>query len=260
MRTDTGAERKKGSGRVALVTGGSRGIGAAIARGLSRMDFAVALTFREREAAALAVVEAICTDGGYAECHRVDARSPAQARAVVDRVAARFGGLDVLVNNAALTRFTPIQEIDVEEFDEIIEVNLRGPFVFMTAAVPHMVRRGHGKIVNVGSTSGLVGPAGMAHYCASKGGLHAMTRAAATELRPLNINVNAVCPGGAETEMLLPELEKQGFVLDAPGLRGPSRRLGRPEDIADAVCFLASDRASWITGVLLPVDGGLTAQ
>ena len=246
--------------RIALVTGGSRGMGGEIAVGLAREGAAVAVNYRVAGGAAADVARRIEAFGQDVMTVQADVSLSADVRRMVDTVVGRFGRIDILVNNAGVTSFFALLEITEEEFDRMVAVNLKGVFLCTQAVVPHMIRNGWGKIVNVSSTSGIIGPANQAHYCASKGGVNTFTKACATELRQHNITVNAICPGGTETDMLKPHLAAQGFQFDPPDMVGPMRKLARPEDMVGAAIFLASDESAWVTGALVPVDGGVTAR
>jgi len=248
------------NGRVAVVTGGSRGIGQAIAISFAREGAKVGVGFREDLSGAEAVVAGIAAAGGDAVALKGDVSQAADVERIIATVVALWGGIDILVNNAGTTSFASLAELDEREFDRIINGNLKPVFLCTRIALPHITRAGRGRVINISSTSGLVGPAQSAHYCAAKAGINGFTRACATELREQNITVNAVCPGGTETQMLLPHLAAQGFQLDPPDLTGPLRKLARPNDIAGAALFLASDDAAWVTGSVLVVDGGLTVR
>lgn len=247
-------------GRTAIVTGASRGIGRAIAIALAREGANVAVNFRADDRGAAEVVATIASLGRDAIALQGDVSLSVDVEQVVAEAANRWGTIDILVNNAGTTSFLSLSELNEAEFDRVVGVNLKSVFLFTKAALPHINQEGHGRVINVSSTSGLVGPPLSSHYCASKSGVNGFTRACATELREQNITVNAICPGGTETGMLLPHLAEENFELDPPDMIGPMRRLARPVDIAGAVVFLASDDASWITGSLLVVDGGLTAR
>jgi 3-oxoacyl-[acyl-carrier protein] reductase len=246
--------------KVALVTGASRGMGCAIAVGLAREGAHVAVNYHSQAAAATEVAQRIEALGRKALVIEADVSSSADVRRMVEAVVEQFGQIDILINNAGVTSFFPLLDITEDEFDRMVAVNLKGVFLCTQAVVPHMLRSGWGKIVNVSSTSGIVGPPNQAHYCASKGGVNTFTKACANELKQHNITVNAICPGGTDTDMLRPHLEAQGFEFDPPDLVGPMRRLARPEDMVGAVVFLSCDDSAWVTGALLPVDGGVTAR
>ena len=245
-------------GRVALVTGASRGIGRAIALALAREGARVAVNYVESERLAAEVVEEVIGFGGEAVAVRADVASPREVDDLVGGVGDRLGAIDVLVNNASVVSFYALPDLELAEFDRIINTNLRSAFLCTKAVLPGMLARRGGRIINVSSTSGICGPPESAHYCASKGGVNTFTKACATDLRRYNITVNAICPGPTETDMLVPRLKAQGFEFDPPDSRGPERRLGRAVDMAGCAVFLASDEASWVSGSLFVVDGGST--
>jgi 3-oxoacyl-[acyl-carrier protein] reductase len=236
-------------GKVALVTGGSRGIGAAISRELARAGARVAVNYRSGQEAAEAIAAEI--DGVAVAANVGD---PAEAQGLVERVESELGDLDVLVNNAGVTRDTLIARMSDEDWEDVIETNLRGTFNTCRAVSRKMLRRRSGAIVNLSSVVGVHGNPGQANYAASKAGIIGLTKALARELGVRGVRVNVVAPGYITTELtdVLTE-EQTGLILG----NTPLGRLGSPEDVAAAVRFLCSDEAAFITGDVLLVDGGL---
>jgi 3-oxoacyl-[acyl-carrier protein] reductase len=236
-------------GKVALVTGGSRGIGAAISRELAAAGARVAVNYRAGKDAAEAVAGEI---GGLAV--QGDVSAAEEARGLVDRVEAELGDIDALVNNAGVTRDTLIARMTDDDWETVIGTNLRGTFNTARAVSRKMMRRRAGSIVNVSSVVGVHGNPGQANYAASKAGIIGLTKALARELGSRGVRVNAIAPGYISTELtdVLNE-EQRGLILQ----NTPLGRLGEPEDVAGAVRFLCSDEAAFITGEVLLVDGGL---
>jgi 3-oxoacyl-[acyl-carrier protein] reductase len=238
-------------GKVALVTGASRGIGRGIALACARAGAAVAVNGRDPDALAQVGAE-IRALGQAARPVVQDVGDVAGTRRMVDDVLDHFGRLDLLVNNAGLYQIRPILEIEADDWDHILDVNLRGAFFCAQAAARAMVRQGFGTIVNVASDatwSGGMNPC--AHYCASKAGMASFTRSFAKELAPHGIRVNAVAPGMIATDM------GEDAVKAMANLRVPLGRLGAPDDVADVVLFLASDASRYMTGTILNVTAGL---
>jgi 3-oxoacyl-[acyl-carrier protein] reductase len=236
-------------GKVALVTGGSRGIGAAISRELARAGAKVAVNYRAGQEAADEVAGEI---GGLAV--QADVSKPEETQAVIERVEGELGDIDVLVNNAGITRDTLIARMSDEDWDTVIDTNLRGTFNTSRAVSRKMLRRRAGSIVNLSSVVGVHGNPGQANYAASKAGIIGLTKALARELGSRGVRVNAIAPGYISTELTdVLNDEQRGLILQ----NTPLGRLGEPEDVAGAVRFLCSDEAAFITGEVLLVDGGL---
>ena len=243
------------SGQTAIVTGASQGIGRGIAIALAKAGAKVACIARTAEKLE-ETAAAIRAAGGTAEVFACDVTSSESVQNVVDQVVERWQRLDIVVNNAGITRDTLIPRMDDADWDDVIATNLRGTFLFTRAATRPMMSARHGRIINISSVSGLTGNPGQANYSASKAGVIGMTRTVAKELAGRKITVNAVAPGFIETEMTAAMGQ---VVLDEVKKRIPAKRMGTPDDIAYAVLFLASGAASYITGQVLTVDGGLCA-
>ena len=236
-------------GKVALVTGGSRGIGAAISRELGAAGAKVAVNYRSDQAAAEEIASEV---GGVAM--QADVSVPEEAVALVERVESELGDIDALVNNAGVTRDTLIARMSDEDWETVIETNLRGPFNTCRAVARRMLKRRAGSIVNMSSVVGLHGNPGQANYSASKAGIIGMSKALARELGSRGVRVNVIAPGyikTALTDVISEEMRQLILTNTALG------RLGEPEDVACAVRFLCSDEAAFITGEVLLVDGGL---
>ncbi|MGD2207029.1 MAG: 3-oxoacyl-[acyl-carrier-protein] reductase [Anaerolineae bacterium] len=240
--------------KVAIVTGSSRGIGRTIALRLAAEGAKALINYRGNEAAANEVVDKIRANGGEAIAVQADVSKVDQAQALINAAKKEFGRIDILVNNAGTTRDTLIMRMSEEDWDVVIDTNLKGAFNCIKAVSRQMMRQRYGRIVNITSVAGIAGNAGQANYASAKAGLIGLTKTVAKELGSRGITCNAVAPGFVPTDLtadLPQDLIQQA--LD----RTPLGRTGTPEDMAAAVAFLASDEARYITGQVLAVDGGL---
>ncbi len=238
------------AGRTALVTGASRGIGREIALALGRAGANVAC---------VATNEALLSEvtaqvGANALAVKADVSVPAEIEAAVARCVERFGGLDILVNNAGIARDNLLLRMKEEDWDAVVDTNLKGPFLLIKAAARHLMRSKAGRVINVSSVAGILGNAGQANYSSAKGGLIALTKTAAREFASRNICINAVAPGFVKTDMAA---KVDPRVLEQVVGTIPLKRMGEAGEVAAAVLFLASDQAGYITGQVLVVDGGM---
>jgi len=248
-------------GKRALITGGASGIGRAAALLFAREGAAVAVADLN-EAGGQAVVDQIRGEGGRAVFIRCDVTQAGDCRRAVEQAVAEFGGLDVLFNNAGIIRRATVVNADEADWDRVMAVNVKSVFLMSKVAVPVMAAAGGGAIVNTASGWGLVGGQKAAAYCASKGAVVLLTKAMALDHGPQGIRVNCICPGDTDTAMLRQEAAQLGEPVDrflADSAQRPLGRLGRPEEVAQAALYLASDAASFVTGAALVVDGGGTA-
>ncbi len=242
------------SGQAALVTGASRGIGRAIALSLGRCGAKVACVAHSEDKLR-ETVDAITAAGGTAVAIACDVTDKASVEAAVEKVVEQWGRLDILVNNAGVTRDTLLPRMQDEQWDEVMDTNVRGVFLFTRAATMKMMQQRYGRIINISSISGIRGNKGQTNYSASKAAIIGFGRSVALELAGRNVTVNSVAPGFIETEMT----EALGDVFKAEAKkRIPAKRIGQPEDVAECVLFLASPAASYVTGQTITVDGGLT--
>jgi 3-oxoacyl-[acyl-carrier protein] reductase len=241
--------------QVAIVTGGSRGIGRAIAKALAQEGARVAIVYRGSKEAADALATEINGSGGTAVAMQVDVSDYAAAGKCVEEVIEKWGQLDILVNNAGVVKDDLFLRMEPDHWNKVLQTNLGGVFNFCKPAVDAMFRRRRGRVINISSVAADRVNAGQANYAASKGAINAFTRALAVELASRNINVNAIAPGFVETDMSEGIRNKAGELIKKII---PMRRIGKPEDIAKVAVFLASEESAYITGQVITVDGGLS--
>jgi len=248
------AARLSLAGRVAIVTGASRGIGRAVALELARREAAVIVNYNASEQAAEEVVQRIQAEGGRAKAIKANVADFHQAQDLVKSAIDTFEGLDILINNAGITRDTLIMMMSEDDWDRVLATNLKSTFNCSKAAVRHMIRKRYGRIINITSVAGQMGNPGQTNYSASKAGQIGFTKALAREVAARNITVNAIAAGYIDTEIWasVPEEARQAALSLIP-----LGRKGEPEEIAFAVAFLASDQAAYITGQILGIDGGM---
>ncbi len=245
------------TGKVAVVTGSSRGIGRAIAFKLASLGAKVVVNYHSSEEPAREVVDQIEAEGGEAIAFQADVKQAEEAKKLIEAALAAFGRLDILVNNVGITRDTLLMRMKEEDWDIVLETNLKGTFNCTKVAQRPMIRQRYGRIINITSVSGIAGQVGQANYSASKAGIIGFTKAVARELGVRNITVNAVAPGYVPTDQTadLPQ-ELIDYILDLTPLKRPATA----EEIANAVAFLASEEASYVSGQVLAVDGGMMAM
>ncbi len=241
-------------GKSAIITGGVRGIGKAIAEEFVKRGADVFLTYRSNDEAARLVKEELGQYGTKVEVMKADASNFEEAGAAVAAAITAFGKVDILVNNAGITKDKLLMRMSPTDFNEVIDTNLSGSFYFIRQIVPHMIKRKEGRIINISSIVGVKGSAGQVNYSASKAGIIGLTLSASKELGRRGITVNAIAPGYIETDMTgVLTAEQNDKYLEIISLG----RIGKPEDVAKAAAFLASDDAAYITGQVLGVDGGM---
>jgi len=245
---------RKLEGKVAVVTGASRGIGRSIALKLASEGAKVVVNYSGSQAKAEEVVATIQENGGEAIAVQASVSKTEEVTALMNAAVKTFGSLDILVNNAGITRDNLLMRMKEDEWDDVLDTNLKGVFLCTKAVTRQMMKQRAGRIINISSIVGVAGNAGQANYVAAKAGVIGLTKTTAKELASRNILVNAIAPGFIETEMTeqLPEDLKQGMLTQIP-----LAKLGQPEDIAKAVAFLASDDANYMTGQTLHIDGGM---
>jgi NAD(P)-dependent dehydrogenase (short-subunit alcohol dehydrogenase family) len=250
------------AGQVALITGGGTGIGRAIALAFAREGAKVVVAARRRDKLK-SVVDEILATGGTAAAIACDVSVGADAVRAIRETLEKFGALHTLVNNAGTHSDATIERLSEVDWDRVIDVNLKGPFLMSRAALPALRRVGGGSIINTGSILGLLAMKSRAAYCASKGGLTMLTKAMALDHAHENIRVNCICPALVETDMvaaLFPATPEGRALREARAASIPLGRLGKPADIAELAVYLASHESSWLTGVAIPLDGGLSAS
>jgi len=239
-------------GKVAIVTGGSRGIGKAIVLELVRNGAKVVFTYLKSDDAARALADEIKKTGGEAEAVRSDSKSYEETKKVVSETVNKFGSLDILVNSAGIIKDKALMLMEPAEWQEVIDTNLNGYFNMAKASIVTMMKQKSGNIINISSVAGIVGTARQVNYSAAKAGIIGFTKALAKEVASYNIRVNAVAPGYIETDMTKDLKQKEELIKKIP-----AARFGMPEEVAKVVSFLASDKADYITGQVIKVDGGL---
>ena len=241
-------------GKIALVTGASKGIGSAIAIALAKEGAYVYINYNGSKEKAEETKSVIEENGGACECIQFNVADEEETKAAIKEIIAKENKIDILVNNAGITKDGLLMRMSDGDFNSVLDINLKGAFHTIRSVSHQMMKQRGGRIINISSVSGILGNAGQANYSASKAGLIGLTKSAARELAPRGITVNAVAPGFVETEMteVLPESVKEGAKTQIP-----LGYMGKPQDIADMVTFLASEKAGYITGQVICVDGGM---
>lgn len=243
--------------RTAVVTGGSRGIGKEVAKKLASLGADVVINYTLNEEQANITKSEIEGMGVKCMVVQCDVSKSDQVAEMMDSVVKEFGKIDILVNNAGITRDGLLMRMKEEDFDKVIDINLKGVFNCTKAATKYMMKKKYGKVINMASIVGIMGNPGQTNYCASKAGVIGFTKASARELASRNININAVAPGFIDTDMtqVLSENIKNSMLANIP-----KKTFGKPEDVANLVAFLASDMSEYITGQVINVDGGMVMQ
>lgn len=241
-------------GKIAVVTGASRGIGKAIAKKLASLGATVIINYNGSADKAEDVRQEILTEGGSAEAMQCDVSDFAACETFFKDVISRFGRIDILINNAGITKDGLLLRMSEEDFSKVLDVNLKGAFNCIRFSARQMMKQRYGRIVNMASVVGIAGNAGQVNYAASKAGVIGLTKSAAKELASRGITINAIAPGMIETDMTRDLTDK---VKDEMAKQIPLRRFGQAEDVAEAAAFLVSDSAAYITGQVLHVDGGM---
>jgi len=245
--------------RVAFITGGNGGIGLGMAKGLAAAGAAIAIAGRNQQKAEAALAD-LAASGARCEFVKLDILQEASCKQAIDDVARRFGGLDILVNNAGTSIRKPPQELTAEEWHRVMDTNLTAAFLCSQAAYPHMLARGGGKIINIGSMMSIFAISYAAPYSASKGGIVQMARALAVAWAKDNIQVNTILPGWIDTDLTRSAREQVPGLNEKVLARTPAQRWGAPEDFAGIAVFLASRASDFVTGAAIPVDGGYSVQ
>ena len=246
---------KRLEGKVALVTGAAKGIGAAIAKKLAKDGASVYINYSSSSDEATKTAEKIKNDGGMAKIYKCDVSNYDDTKEMIEKIISEEGGIDILVNNAGITKDNLLMRMKPEDFDSVINVNLKGTFNTMQVSSKYMIKKRAGRIINISSVSGVMGNAGQTNYAASKAGIIGMTKTAAREMASRNITVNAIAPGYIKTDMTeaMPESAKAKVNELIPlGFQG------EPDDIANMVSFLAGEEGRYITGQVIKIDGGMS--